>query len=160
MLPFQLRLAQALTTLLFTVLLLRNLISTAPCQAANGLGTLSINGLSDISIEQSPGTNKYFNFTEIEVWEGWGFPLLILHLLFSHLPPARVSTLLRSRDSLPYEALCIGVGAGGGMQTTDLHLPRHMRMEEILKDLQGGRFLGLTWLTILMVGKSLTSNWN
>ena len=115
MLPLQLRLAQALTTSLFTVPLLRNMISSAPCQAANGLGTLSINGLPDISTEQSPGTNKYFNFTEIEVWEGWEFPLLILHLLFSHLPPARVSTILRSLPEIPYprRACAQGLGMGG-----------------------------------------------
>lgn len=32
-----------------------------------------------------------------------------------------------------------------GRRGTDLHSPWHMAMEEVLKDLQGGRFLGLTW---------------
>lgn len=93
-------LMQTRTTSLFTALPLRNLISRAPCQAANGLETLSINGFPDISIKQSPGTNKYFNFKVIEVWEERGFPLLILHLLFSHSPPKTGSTILRS--GIPY----------------------------------------------------------
>lgn len=38
------KLVQTLTTLLFTEQPLRSLISRAPCWAANGLGTLSING--------------------------------------------------------------------------------------------------------------------
>lgn len=103
---------QTLTTSLFRVLPLRNLISRTPCGVANGLETLSINGFPDIGMSQSPGRNKYFNLKETEVWEGREFPLLILHLLFSQLPPVTVSAVLRSQDSLSEE----GERMAGGEQ--------------------------------------------